>query len=135
MKNFSILDIWKSLVMCAIVMLSGCEKARNAFGIDHYQPDEFCIPMHDPLVVPTTRLDGPLPKPQDEISPTQSSNLKRFSSTSKEVDKRGDSALMERMIKKGTIDPKIREKLNQDEKSYGKKLGDTIKKNFKSLWE
>lgn len=40
------------LISAVALALTGCDSAKNALGIDHYQPDEFSVPENNPLTLP-----------------------------------------------------------------------------------
>ena len=44
--------LFTSFFFINIVLLSGCDKVKETFGFDHYQPDEFNVGQNSPLSLP-----------------------------------------------------------------------------------
>jgi hypothetical protein len=51
------------LVSFFFVFLTGCDKVKETFGFDHYQPDEFNVEQNSPLSLPP---DSNLRPPMDK---------------------------------------------------------------------
>ncbi len=51
------------LVSSLFLFLTGCDKVKETFGFDHYQPDEFNVDQSAPLSLPP---DSTLRPPMDK---------------------------------------------------------------------
>ena len=112
---------------CAsIVGLGGCEKSREALGLNKKQPDEFAVVTRAPLVVPpeaTLRPPRPgAPRPQ-EYQPSEQAQVALFDDVKTRADDRGgklSQAELAFLHQAGAAraDPNIRLLLRQESSAY-----------------
>ena len=112
-------------------LLSGCDKLRHTFGLDHTQGDPFIVPTNPPLSMPPNyELRPPLPgaknpgetDPQDQAHQKMLGNKRSLTQGSQATEKN----LISTASKTGVPDPEIRHKVS-DESSDGESFLDKLK--------
>jgi len=120
-SSFSII-----LASASVLLLTGCDKTREALGLERNTPDEFTVQPSQGLVLPPNMKELPTPKPgaerPHETTPKEQARKAVFSGVSKSVaidtsDKsKGEIALLQKAGALEERDPKIRETLNKEAK-------------------
>lgn len=127
-----------SVLLCPLI-LGGCDSFRNAFGLDHYSPDEWKSDPSPSLILPpdfAQRPKLPLPTPgapNPHIVPESVKAQKTVLGDTPPADlsasaSKGEQDIVEKASENQTITPNIRKKLDEESQSDGTISGKVISK-------
>lgn len=139
------------LITVTALVTSGCDTVKGAFGLDHYQADEFNITQNPPLSLPPCyNLEPPAKGAIDQAGDAKSKMAEKQAQNlligKKEKADDSSSVAAKDVVKAAEraqetpVDPKIRQMVDQEadqskaEDTIGSKLskiGDTIAQNAK----